>query len=312
MNTQHKSMNLKEWSLLLGLSAIWGSTFFFVEILLTVWPPFTIVFLRVSLGALGLWLYLFMRGRGVPKGFKIWFNLAGMSVLNNVLPFSLFIWAQISITGSLASILNGTMPIFTVLLGYILARDENVSGNKLFGAFIGFLGVAILIGFDALVHGAQENNVLAQLAVLATACCYALASLYGKRFRNMDITPSQTAAGQVTLSSIFIFPIMMIVDQPWTLPIGGIAVWASMLSVGIWGTSIAYIAYFRLLESVGAVNISICTFLIPIFAIVLGVSFLDEVLMPQHIIGMVVIGIGLSLIDGRLINRFRSRFSPGL
>jgi len=308
---QHKSMGVGEWTVLVGLSAVWGSTFFFVEILLTAWTPFTIVFLRVSIAALCLWAYLIFRGRGAPKGLKIWVNLAGMSMLNNVIPFCLFIWAQMSITGSLASILNGTMPIFTVVLGYMLARDENISGGKLLGALVGFIGVAVLIGVDAL-SGRGADTLLAQLAMLGTAMCYAFASLYGKRFRAMDISPAQTAAGQVTLSALFIFPLMMIFDRPWTLPLGGVHVWASVIALGTLCTAAAYIAYFRLLGSVGAVNISICTFLIPIFSIMLGASFLGEVLLPQHIIGMVIIGIGLLLIDGRAVAKFYSRFSPNL
>jgi drug/metabolite transporter (DMT)-like permease len=163
---------------------------------------------------------------------------------------------------------------------------------------IGIAGVAIMIGGDAL--RSLGVNVLAQLAVLGAAFCYAVGSVYARRFRNMNISPMATAAGQVMASSAMLVPVMLVVDRPWTLPMPSLATIGALIGVAALSTALAYILYFRVLATAGATNLLLVTFLIPVSAIMLGIFILDETLYPKQVFGMLMIALGLSVIDGRV------------
>ena len=310
MNTPiNPSMGPREWAMLVALSILWGGSFFFVEIVVDDWPPFSIVLSRVLLAALALWAYVFATGRRLPANPSIWLAFATMGLINNAIPFSLIVWGQTQIASGLASILNATTPIFTVLVaGYCLA-DERISPRKLVGAAFGFAGVSLMIGPAALREfGAQ---VFAQFAILGAALSYASASVYGRRFRAMAIDPVVVAAGQVTASTLLIAPLVLLLERPFELgPPGGTGV-AALLGLGLLSTALAYILYFRLLAAAGATNVMLVTLLIPVSAILLGAVVLGEVLAPQHFGGMALIGLGLLAIDGRMWRRWRAATSTG-
>lgn len=309
MNTPiNPSMGPREWSMLIGLSILWGGSFFFVEIVLDDWPPFSIVLSRVLLAALALWVYVFATGRRLPAKPSIWLAFVIMGLINNAIPFSLIVWGQTQITSGLASILNATTPIFTVLVaGYCLA-DERISARKVIGAMLGFAGVSVMIGPAALRElGAQ---VLAQCAILGAALSYACASVYGRRFRALAIDPVAVATGQVTASTLMLLPVVLWFERPFelTAPDGyGIA---ALLGLGLLSTGLAYILFFRLLAAAGALNITLVALLIPVSAILLGTLVLGEVLAAQQFAGMALIGLGLLAIDGRPWRRLRG-LAPG-
>jgi drug/metabolite transporter (DMT)-like permease len=212
---------------------------------------------------------------------------------------SLIVWGQGHIASGLASILNGTTPLFTVIVAHFLTRDERMTGRRLAGVLVGFLGVAVMIGGAALQS--LGVDVAAQLAVLGAAISYAFAGVFGRRFKALDVAPMATAAGQVTGSSIILIPLALIVDRPWVLPVPSHTAVAAILALAIASTAVAYILFFRILASAGAANVSLVTFLIPVSAILFGAIVLDERLEPKHFAGMALIGIGLILIDGRLV-----------
>jgi drug/metabolite transporter (DMT)-like permease len=224
-----------------------------------------------------------------------------MGLLNNAIPFSLIVWGQTHIASGLAAILNATTPIFTVLVAHLLTDDEKLSANRLVGVVIGFAGVVVLTGADALQG--LGTDVLAQLAVLAAATFYAFAGIYGRRFKRMGIDPIVTATGQVTASAILLFPITMLVDAPWTLSLPPIEVWLAAIGSAVFSTVIGYVLYFRILASAGATNLSLVTFLIPPSAIVMGAVGLGEYLALRHFVGLTFIGAGLAAIDGRWFAR---------
>jgi drug/metabolite transporter (DMT)-like permease len=172
-----------------------------------------------------------------------------------------------------------------------------MTGGRLIGVLLGLAGVGVMIGSEALAS--LGIDVAAQLACLAAAISYAFAGVFGRRFRNMGVTPMQTAAGQVTASSLILLPVMLLVDRPWTLPAPGAATILALVGVATLSTALAYVLYFRILATAGATNLLLVTFLIPASAILLGVVILEETLRPQHIAGLILIGIGLGAIDGR-------------
>jgi len=300
--SNNKSMGLVEWFLLVVLAIVWGGSFFFGAVALTELQPFTIVLGRVSIAAIVLNLMVRVSGNQMPSSLKIWAAFLGMGLLNNLIPFSLIFWGQTQISSSLASILNATTPVWTVILAHFLTADEKFTKNRFIGVLFGLLGVVVMIGWDVL--GGLGINILAQMAVIGAAISYGFAGIYGKRFK--EIPPIVTAAGQITGTTIMIIPITLAVDKPWLLPMPSIRVWGALLGLALLSTALAYIIYFRLLTTVGATNLLLVTFLIPVSAILLGTIILGEQLFMRHFIGMLLIGLSLAAIDGRALRLIRS------
>ena len=291
-------MALRVWLWLLSLSVLWGGSFFFAKVALGELGPFTVVFARVSLAALALALVVPLR-RDAP-----WRTYFAMGFLNNALPFSLIFWGQTEIASGLASILNATTPLFTLVVAHFLTPDEKIDRTKIAALLIGLLGVVVLIGPDALIGG---SALWAQMACLGAALSYAFAGVYGRRFRRMGIAPAEAAAGQVTASAVLILPIMLVVDQPWTLSAApSLTVWLALAGLALLSTALAYVLYFRILAAAGATNLLLVTFLIPVPAILLGAAVLGEQLEPRQFAGMALIGLGLVLIDGRIAGLLRA------
>lgn len=292
-----RSMTMVEWAMLLALSVVWGGSFFFNGVAVRGLPVFTIVALRVSLGALALLLILKMRGEKLPAGWPVWRAFFVLGAFNNAIPFSLIVWGQTHIASGVASILNASTPLFTVIFAHYLTRDEKMNAGRLAGVVIGFFGVAAMIGSDAIE--ALGTNITAQLACLAAAVSYALASVYGRRFHAMGIAPMTVATGQVVASSVLLMPLALVIDRPWTLTMPDASVILAIAGLALIATAFAYVLFFRILSTAGATNLALVTFLVPVSAILLGVLFLDEMLLARHIAGMVLIGLGLAAIDGR-------------
>jgi drug/metabolite transporter (DMT)-like permease len=291
-------MSWRVWIWLLSLSVLWGGSFFFAKVALAALGPFTVVFGRVALAALALNLVCPLR-RDSP-----WQTYFAMGALNNVVPFALIFWGQTHISSGLASILNATTPMFTVLVAHVLTHDEKMTGPKVVALLFGLAGVAILIGPSAFTT--PTASVWGQIACLGAALSYAFAGIYGRRFRAMGVAPLDAAAGQVTASSVLILPIMLIVEPPWTVAtLPPLSIWAALAALALLSTALAYILYFRILAAAGATNLLLVTLLIPVTSILLGAVFLDERLEPRHFAGMALIGLGLAAIDGRVARLVR-------
>jgi drug/metabolite transporter (DMT)-like permease len=292
-------MNRREWAMLVTLSVLWGGSFFFAEIALESLPPLTIVTLRVGLAAITLWLVVLALKLPIPNSPPIWIAFLTMGLLNNVLPFSLIVWGQSQISSGLAAILNATAPLFGVIVAGILLRDESATPLKITGVVVGFAGVIVMMDLSSIA----TSSLLAQLAILAAALSYACASVYGRRFKATGLNPILVAAGQVTGSTLLLLPIALWVDGNDHYANVPSQVWAAIISLAVFSTAAAYILYFKLLASAGATNILLVTLLVPVSAILLGWLFLEESLQTPHIIGMAMIALGLSAIDGRLWRR---------
>lgn len=254
-------------------------------------------------------LNLVVRASGLrmPTDRRLWGTFLGMGLLNNMIPFCLIVWGQTHITSELASIFNATTPIFTVLVAHAFTKDEIITGGRLVGIIAGFAGVAVIIGLDSL--NTLGTNTLAQFAVLGAALSYAFAGIYGRRFKSYGVAPLVTAMGQITASAILLAPLAIIIDQPWTLVMPGLDIWAAMFGLALFSTALAYIIYFRILAIAGATNLLLVTFLIPVSAILLGVFFLEEQLVLKDFMGMRLICLGLAEIDGRVFGYLRKNVS---
>lgn len=301
MNNRTPAMGPREWVLLLILATIWGGSFFFTGIAVRELPAVTLVWFRLALGALALLAIVRALGQRMPSEPRVWGAFLGMGLLNNAAPFVLIAWGQHHIASGLASILNATTPLFTVLAAHALTQDERLTRLKLAGVVAGLGGAVVMVGPSALAG--LGDDLLAQAACLAAAISYALANIWGRRFRAMGVAPVTTAAGQVCASALLLFVPMLIVDQPWTVPVPHAATIGAVLGLALLCTAMAYVLFFRILAAAGATSMALVTFLVPVSAILLGTVFLHEALLPRHLGGMALIAVGLVLIDGRVVRR---------
>jgi drug/metabolite transporter (DMT)-like permease len=285
---------LQDWALLLGLSLLWGGSYFFSKIAVAELPPLTVMAGRVMLASATLLSVCRIAGIALP--WARWRDLLVMGALNNILPFSLIFWAQTALPSGLASILNATTPLFTVLLAHAATADERLTPGKLAGVAAGILGVAVLVGIEA-AQG-LGHAILPELACLAAALFYAMAGLFARR-RLKGLSPVAGAAGQVTASSLLALPLVALADRPWTLPVPSAGALTALLALAVLSTALGYAVYFRILARAGATNLLLVTFLIPASAILLGAAFLGERLEAHHLAGFALIGLGLAAIDGR-------------
>ncbi|UYN93012.1 MAG: DMT family transporter [Enhydrobacter sp.] len=294
-------MVARVWIWLVSLSVLWGGSFFFAKVALAELAPLTVVFGRVALAAIALQLARLLLREVGPRAAP-WRAFLAMGLLNNVIPFALIFWGQTHIAAGLASILNATTPLFTLVVAHLLTHDEKMNVRKTVAALAGLLGVAMLIGPDALAGAVAD--VWGQIACLAAALSYAFAGVYGRRFAAMGVPPLDVAAGQVTASAMLILPIMLLVDQPWTLPVVPTAATLSALAaLALLSTALAYLLYFHILAEAGATRLLLVTFLIPVTAILLGWLVLGERLEPRHGAGMTLIGGGMVLVGSRSSGR---------
>lgn len=290
-----RSMGPLEWLLLGILSVLWGGSFFFNKLALAEWPPFAVLLVRVGLAAFALLAIMRLAGLSMAVGRRFWLAFFGMGILNNVIPFSLFLWGQTQIASGLAAILNAMTPIFSVLVMHAFG-NERATGPKIAGVLAGLAGVAILMGPDALAG--LGLNLLAQLACVAATVSYAFSGLYGRRFR--ELPPLVTAAGQLSASTLMMIPVVLVMHPPWTLPVPSQQGLSALIGLALISTALAYVIFFRIMRSAGPSNVMLVTFLIPVSAVLLGSGLLGEALLPRHFAGMAAIFLGLALIDGRV------------
>jgi len=295
------AMGAAEWLLLIILSLLWGGAFFFGKIAVAEWPPFAVVLARVGLAALALLAVVRFMGLSMAVGRGLWLAFFGMGLLNNLIPFSLIFWGQTQIASGLASILNATTPIFSVLVMHLFTTSEKATGLKVAGVLAGLAGVAILMGQDAL--GGLSGHLAPQIACLGAALSYAFAGLFGRRFR--EVPPLVTATGQVCATTLMMIPIVLILHPPWELPLPSPRAGFALVGIALVSTALAYVIFFQIMRRAGASNVMLVTFLIPVSAILLGTGLLGEALQPRHFAGMAAIFLGLALIDGRVAKLWR-------
>ncbi len=290
-------MSPKTWALLLLLAFLWGGSFFFIGLSVKEVPPLTIVALRVTIAAIILHIVLKIKGETLPIHIPALKAYAGMGLLNNSIPFCLITYAQTHIAGGVASILNATTPLFTIFIMHFFSTDERLTKGKMAGILLGFAGVAIMMSGTITTFDA---DFLSEIAVLAAALCYGFSGIFGRKFKPMQISPLATATGMLTASSLIMLPVAAFIDKPWQLALPSVPVLLSIFSLAAFSTAFAFILFFRILASAGMTNTTLVTFLVPIFAILLGTWQLGEILQPRHYAGMMLIASGLFVMDGRI------------
>lgn len=294
-------MTLRDWALLLALAAMWSVSYLFNRIGLTELPVLSVVAGRVGFAALALVPVVFLTGHRLPGGVRIWLIFLAMAMLNNVTPFTLIVAGQQWVDSGLTAILIGTTPLFSVVLAHSLTDDERMTPARVLGVVIGIAGLVILVGPAALAG--LGHQVLGQALIVAAALSYSLAAIAGRRWLK-GVPPLVSATSQLLCASAILVPAAALVDAPWRFA-PSVPVWLAVLGSALLCTSLAYFVYFRLLASAGATNLLLVTLLVPVGALVAGALVFGEVLTLPMLAGMVLIGIGLAIIDGRVLNRLR-------
>jgi drug/metabolite transporter (DMT)-like permease len=296
----------RDWGLLVLLSVLWGGSFFFTGVAVRDMPPLTIVLARVGLAAALLIPVMLARGARFPSGVAGWKPFLVMAVLNNVIPFSLLVVGQTMITTGLASVLNATTPLFTVLVIGAL-REEALGVGRVAGALLGLAGVLILRGQP--VEASREQTV-GILLCLGAALSYGFAGLWGRR-KLTGVPPLTSAACQLICSTLMMLVLAAAIEWPRGLPMPAAATWWSLLGFAALSTALAYVVFFQILVRSGASSVMLVTLLVPVTAILLGHFVLGEALKGREVAGAVVIGSALLVMDGRIFRHFRrSRLAP--
>jgi drug/metabolite transporter (DMT)-like permease len=282
--------------LLALLAALWGASYTFIKLGVATIPPLTLIAARTLIAGVLLLVVMRWRKLKLPGNAANWRRFLFQACLNSVIPFTLIASAERSLDAGLATILNSTSPIFTFLLTYVVTRHEPATARKLFGALAGLAGICIIVGVQALDGlGAQ---LAAQIAVVTATICYAGAAIFSRGFRGLD--PMAPAAGSLLCGAAILTPVSLVIDRPWTLTPSSGSVLA-LLGLAVFSTALAFVIYFRLIQTLGSVGTTAQAYLRVPIGVGLGVLFLGESLTSTAWIGLgcVVIGVAAMAIPAR-------------
>lgn len=280
-----------EWAIFVALGAMWGSSYLFIKIGVETLTPFTLVALRLAIGATLLAVVVILTRPAFPRELRMYGHLLVLSVFSVVLPFSLITWAEQSTSSSMAAILTATVPLFTIVIAAVALRDERITVNRVIGLVIGFAGVVVLTG-GPVVGG----DLVPQLALLGAAASYGIGAVYGRRTVT-GLAPIVPAAVQVSFALGISTLLALALESPFDLSYTPAAI-GSLLWLGIFGSGLAYLAFFRLLRTWGATRTSLVSYLMPVVGIALGALIGEAVTAPMIVGSALVIG-GIGLVNLR-------------
>lgn len=297
--TAQTSLSTRAWVELILLGLIWGGSFLAIRTALDEIGPLTSVLHRTGWAMVVLWGFVALKRLPIPRSPRIWGAFLVMGVLNNVIPFSLMAWGQLYIPTGLTSIFNAATAIFGIVVAALVFADEKLTARKVMGVGLGFSGVCMAIGVDALRQ--FDTTSLAQLAIVAGTLSYAFASAWARKMLG-GIPPVIAAAGMLSGSTLCMIPLVLVIEGVPSLALAA-STWMAIAYYAIIATALAYLLYYRVLGMAGSGNLLLVTLIIPPVAITLGALVRHETLHPGEYLGFGLLALGLSIIDGRLWRR---------
>jgi drug/metabolite transporter (DMT)-like permease len=278
-----------ELALLLALATLWAASYTFIRIGVATIPPITLIAGRTLIA--GLLLLLIMRWCGVrmPVDTATWRRFLFQACLNSVIPWTMVAWGERALEAGLATILNSTAPIFTFFLTLAISRHEAVTSRKLLGVIAGMAGICLIVGVQALSGFGEE--LTAQIVMVFAAIAYAGAAIFGRGFKKLD--PMVPAAGSLLCGAAILIPVSLLVERPWTLAPSIDSVLA-LIALAVFSTALAFVIYFRLIQTLGSVGTTAQAYLRVPIGVALGVVFLGEQLSATAWIGLVCVVIGVA------------------
>jgi len=289
-------MTVKNWSAFLLLGLIWGTSFLWIKIGVRELQPFTLVGFRLLFGLLAMVIIIVLRRPAFPRSARTWFFLCLMGLTNTALPFVLITWGELSVDSAVASVLNSSMPLFTLIIAHFFLEDERMTLMRVGGLALGFAGIVLLFSRD-LGRSGSGQGLLGHLAILAAALSYAISSVYARR----------TLKGVPTLVQAFV-PLLVADSAMW---IGAASLegplhlpqlpltWLAVAWLGVLGSAIAYLLYYYLLHRVGSTRTSLVTYVFPVVGVAAGVLFLGERLDWHLALGALLVVGGIVIVNRR-------------
>src|SRR4051812_10332883 len=297
MISDPRQQNLaREIALLLVLAMLWGASYIFIRIGVATIPPITLIAARTAIAPALLMALMGWRRLRLPTDAANWRRFLFQACLNSVIPWTLLAWGERTLEAGLATILNSTSPIFTFFLTLTIARHEAPSLRKLLGVCAGMAGICLIVGVQAL--DGLGDQLAAQIITVLAAICYAGAAIFGRGFKGLD--PMLPAAGSLLSGAAILIPLSLAVDRPWTLE-PSISSILALLALAVFSTALAFVIYFRLIQTLGSVGTTAQAYLRVPIGVAIGVLFLRETLTSTAWVGLgcVVIGVAAMTIPAR-------------
>ncbi len=282
-----------EWLIFLALGFMWGSSYLFIKIAVDSFGTFTLIALRLLIGAAFLWVAFRLTGTSLPRDRRIYGHLVVMALVNITIPFALITWAEQSVDSALAAILNATVPLFVIVIAPMFLPEEPIRVNGVVGLAVGFVGVVLLVSPGLM---SATGDLAGSLALLGSSLAYALGNVYNRR-NVRGLPPLVPAVFQVTFALIIVAVLAIVLEHPWETATPDLAGWFSVIWLGVFGSGLAYVLYFRLLGRWGATRTSLVAYLLPVYGIVLGFLVLQEPIDATLILGTVLIIAGVALVN---------------
>lgn len=283
-----------EWILFVALGFMWGSSYLFIKIAVDSFGTFTLIALRLLIGAAFLWLVMRQSRTPLPRERRIYGHLIVMACVNIALPFTLITWAEQSVDSALAAILNSTVPLFVIVIAPLFLPEEPIRVNGVVGLAVGFIGVVLLVSPGL---ASATGDLWGSLALLGSSLTYAMGNVYNRR-NVRGLPPLIPAVFQVTFALVLVGTLALVLERPWETATPDLGAWFSVAWLGIFGSGLAYLVYFRLLGRWGATRTALVAYLLPVFGIVLGFIVLNERLDATLILGTVFVIAGVALVNG--------------
>jgi drug/metabolite transporter (DMT)-like permease len=297
MTSDPRPQNLaRELALLLLLATLWGASYTFIRVGVATIPPITLIAARTAIAGIMLWAVMLWRGMRLPSDAANWRRFLFQACLNSVIPWTLLAFGERTLEAGLATILNSTSPIFTVLLSLAVSRREALTPRKLVGVVTGMAGISLIVGVQAL--GGFGQQLMAQILTVLAAVCYAGAAIFGRGFKNLD--PIAPAAGSLICGAAILIPASLSMERPWMLEPSTSSVLA-LIALAVFSTALAFVIYFRLIRTLGSVGTTAQAYLRVPVGVAFGVMLLGERPSATAWIGLacVVVGVGAMTIPAR-------------
>lgn len=298
-------MKPREWGAFALLGLVWGTSFLWIKIALREVGPFTLVAYRLLFGLIGLLVVMAITRRSFPRDRRTIGLYFILSFFATALPFVLISWGETRIASGLASILNGTLPLFTIVIAHFWLHDEKITMQRLLGLITGFVGVVILMSRDLGAEGIG-GSLLGQLAVLAAAASYAIGATFTRKYLR-----GQQPVVQSTMTLLFADLMMwgpaLTLEAPFKIPTLPMT-WIALVWLGLLGSCLAYLLYFYLINAVGATRAVVVTYIFPVIGLVLGIIFLNESLDWRLVVGSLLVVAGIAVINVKY--RLRAAATP--
>ena len=288
-------MQLKNLSSLSLLAVLWGSSFLFIKVAVQDIPPFTTVTAVVGIATLVLYLLLRRQGRRLPKLGSIWIAFAIAGLLHNALPFALLVFGGQYVDSALAAVLNGTSPLYALLLAHYFTGDDRLTPAKSLGLLVGFGGLVLLVA-PSLLAGVQAS-AWGLLAVGAAAASYGVAIVYS-RIKLSQLPSLVAPTAQMGMATVYALPLALMIDRPWQMALPSVNAIGAVLALALFGTALSYVVYYRLISRMSASQVSMVTYLVPIVGLVLGIVVLNEQVAWNTYLGCGFILVGVMFVNG--------------